>query len=723
MSFQNPFFLPLDAYQRDLDLVGNYKKSQAKYLSVKRNMPLEKAEAIVERLELKPKSPTMNMLRRKVMQDRVKSRGDLVSYLDWVSNNSHILAPNLIAYANPEVHRAFVADFIDVNLGLRKKVKKAGQVAKQNGDQVYADFCDLLQANYKIRNNSISGATSSPHNPLYYASAHTTLTSLCRTITTTANSINEKMLASNRHYFSPKVTMENLVYLVRNTDYALVNNAIVKYDLHIPTAEEVFEQVLRSTRKYWEDAAEEASLREFIEGVTPVERAIIAMCGDIKALTIYNNLFMRQMYERLMQEPSNIMSFDDSVEFMKSADDDLLALAGMLTSKEMKGKELRNVMKEEPELYCFMASRLKHVYHIFTEYSDFVKAFITTLNYPAHLHSFPSMLRDGVVASDTDSSIFTTQHQCQWFCNSLVNTPEMVSVAAITTYFASQNIAHNLGMLCAQVGVERNALFRCTMKNEFYFPVMVVTTRTKHYMAIISACEGQVYGKNKTEIKGVNLKNSKLPPKIRKVLEDYQLNIMDQIGKGNNLTPMNIIAPIAMVEHDVLEDIRSGGATFYRYEQAKTKETYARPESSNYEKIELWNTVFGPKYGQAEQLPVQCVKIPVTIDKKEKLLEYASKLDDTMGKALMRHAEEWGKASKGYTNLLVPVELLADGKIPSELRSIIDERKILRTMTDAFYITCECYGLYSLNKRNTRFYSDLYSKEEAEKALFFPVEL
>ncbi|CAH0448030.1 DNA polymerase [Vibrio phage vB_VpaM_sm033] len=723
MAFNNPFFLPLDMYQRDLDLVENYKDAQAKHLSLMRKIPMEKARAFVDKLELKPKSPEMKMLRRHPRQDRQKAKGDLVSYLDWVSKNENILAPNLISYANPDKERAFVAEFIDMNLKMRSKVKKDGQSAKQRGDDAYSKFCNLLQANYKIRNNSISGATSSPHNPLYYASAHTTLTSVCRTITTTANSINEKMLASNRHYFSPLVTIENIIYIVRNTDMTQIYEAIIKYGLQIPTVDEAMALTLKSTRKYWKDEKEEAKIRDILEALDPYELSAYMFCGDVKALTQYNGNMMREMYSRILKPAKHIMNYDEALEFMGDVDDDLVALAGMLLSVDMKGKDLKNVKDEEPDLYCKFASTLKHVYGEMEYYFDFIRAFITTTNYPAHLHSFPSMLREGVVASDTDSSIFTTQNQVQWYCDSLVNTPEMVSVAAITTYFASQNIAHNLGMLCAQIGVERNALFRCTMKNEFYFPVMVVTTRTKHYMAIISACEGQVYGKNKTEIKGVNLKNSKLPPKIRKVLEDYQLNIMDEIGKGNNLTPMNIIAPIALVEHEVLKDIRSGGATFYRYEQAKTRETYARPESSNYEKIELWNAVFGPKYGMAEQLPIQCVKVPVTISKKALAADYIKTLPDTMGKAMERHMVEWGKIDKGYTNMLVPIEFMSDGKIPEEMRPIIDERKIIRTMTDAFYITSECYGMYSLNKRNTRFYSDLYTREEAEKALFFDVEL
>jgi hypothetical protein len=684
----------------------------------------EKALEYVKRKNIQPKSPKMNMLRRKPRMDRKKTTGDLLTYLDWIAEHSHILTPNLVCYANPEVHNAFIRGFIDDNLKMRSKVKKDGFAAGQRGDKAYAAFCDLLQANYKIRNNSISGATSSPHNPLYYASAHTSLTSTCRAITTTANSINEKMMASNRHYFNPLVTMENLVYIVRTADLALIDAVMLKYGLKFPTVDQAFELVLKCTRKYWESPDKEAVIYEYLSKVSPIALAAIMFCGDIKALTEVNSNFMKGFYADLMQDPAvEITSAEEAKTIIKEADEDVKFLATYLYPTEMKGVSTRDVHKDNPPLACKLAGKIHDLYTKFHDYSDFIKAFITTTIMPSHLHSFPSMLRDSVVASDTDSSIFSMQHQVRWYCDDKKDyqADKGIRVACLTSYFASQNIAHNLGNLCAQIGVESKYLFRCTMKNEFYFPVMVVTTRTKHYMALMSACEGNVYEEVDAEIKGVNLKNSKLPPLIRRNLLNYQEGLMKMVAAGEQLTPMNVIGPLAYIEHLVLEDIRSGGATFYRYEKAKTRETYANPESSNYEKIVLWNDVFGPKYGVAEQLPVDCVKIPVDLPKMADIEEYASTLDEVAGKSLIRHVQNWKKNPK-YTNLIVPVEMLQDNKIPKELLPILDERKILRTIMDAFYITAECYSMYCMNRHNTRFYSDLYTKEEAAKGLFFDIE-
>lgn len=714
MSYNNPFFLPIESYKRDFDIVGNYHKKIATYLSSTRSMDYKAALEFVKRKCREPESPSMNMLRRKPRHDRKKTKGDLLSYVNWVSSNEHVLTPNLICYANPKVEVSYVAGFIDVNLATRSKVKKEGQAAGQAGDKVFAEFCGLLQANYKLRNNSISGATSSPFNPLYYGSAHTSLTSTCRVITSTANSINEKMLSSNRHYFSPLVTMENILYIATNSDLGAIQEILYDTTIVVPEVEYVYNQILESSRKYWKSDVEEAKILRLLQGLTPVQLTAVCYCGDLRAIIDNNDTFMRELYTKIMAVPS--FRVDNPKEVIKNADGDIKALAGMCSSEFTAGKKIDAL---EPEYYSLYASRIKHIADTMEDYGKFFKAFITTTLMPSHLHSLPTMLRDSVVASDTDSSIFSMQRQVKWFTGKMQPGTETTSVSAVTTYFASQNIAHSLGILCAQIGTKQEELFRCTMKNEFSFPVFVVTSRTKHYMALMDACEGNVYDKNHSEIKGVNLKNSKLPPKIRELLLDYQVSLMEYVAAGNQLVPMNVIAPIGYIEHHILDKVLTGDATFYRYEQAKTRETYARPESSNFQLITLWNNVFGLKYGTAEQLPAPCVKLPVKLHKRVDIENFAATLPEQMGNAFLRHCADWKKDK--FSNLLVPVDLLKDNKIPEEMLSIIDTRKILRSMMAPFYLTSECYGLCAANTRDTRFYSDMYSVDDVKDDLIIDV--
>ncbi|MFO6295533.1 family B DNA polymerase, partial [Pseudomonas aeruginosa] len=62
------------------------------------------------------------------------------------------------------------------------------------------------------------------------------------------------------------------------------------------------------------------------------------------------------------------------------------------------------------------------------------------------------------------------------------------------------------------------------MKNEFYFAVLALTTRSKHYFASQDAQEGVMFNESRMEIKGVGLRDSKVPKKInsraKKLMED-----------------------------------------------------------------------------------------------------------------------------------------------------------------------------------------------------------
>ncbi|MFO5890599.1 family B DNA polymerase, partial [Klebsiella pneumoniae] len=74
------------------------------------------------------------------------------------------------------------------------------------------------------------------------------------------------------------------------------------------------------------------------------------------------------------------------------------------------------------------------------------------------------------------------------------------------------------------MGVSKDKLCLFAMKNEFYFAVLALTTRSKHYFASQDAQEGVMFNESRMEIKGVGLRDSKVPKKInsraKKLMED-----------------------------------------------------------------------------------------------------------------------------------------------------------------------------------------------------------
>ncbi|QAX96064.1 hypothetical protein [Vibrio phage vB_VmeM-Yong XC32] len=710
------FVKDLDYYGRDYDIVGNYKKSMSMALHLGTGDDLEKTTGYVDEKMLtdwRPKSPDLHSLMRAPRGDRTKRKVDLLSYLDWVIAKNHILAPNLIAYCNPDVEDSFLSGFISNNLSMRKAVKKEGQSAFMDGNHEHATFCNLLQANFKIRNNSISGALSSPYNPLYYASSHTSLTSVCRAITSYANACNEKFMASNRHYFSPEVTMENMVYVTSQADLVKVEEAVMLFDITPPSVEYVYEQILSSSRLYWKDEHAETLIHRMVENMTPIERAAFSFIGDLNALHETNDKAIRQLYDILCRRPTPLTDPEEQKKYAGGASDDDVALASLLSADFMAGKKAKDLTPDE---YAIWTGYIKQVVETFDQYQVFIDAFISTKIMPGSIHSLPTIKRRVVVGSDTDSSIFSTQRQVKWFTGKIDFSHRAVQAGAITSYLTSQLIVHTLALMSGQMGVHKDQLFRLSMKSEFYSKAQVNTTVTKHYIMDISACEGNVYPESELEVKGVQLKSSKLPSPVRRETEKFYWYLLNAPSIEGGISPMEPAAYLAKLEHRILGRLRDGDATYFKTEQIKTPQTYAAEDRATQIVCkDLWNIVLGSKYGRVEQTPADALKVNVTLGKEKDFNEWAESLDGNVTSELKEFM--YSRDKKAMTQLLAPVDQLQGGKIPKEIIAVMDERKILMSLMQPFYLACNGIYMNIANTKFTHFFSDDISEEEADRWL------
>lgn len=725
----NPFLRPLDSYERDYDIVGNAKSTLAKAIALDTGDTMAEAIAYVDekcKSDWAPQSPQLNALTRKPRMDRKKSKGDLLTYLGWVGKNKHIMAPNLICYANPEVEESFLSGFIANNLKTRSAVKKEGFAAgmaagkaKNDGDmeafkenEEHALFCNLLQANFKIRNNSISGALSSPYNPLYYASSHTSLTSVCRAITSYANACNEKFLASNRHYFSPEVTIENIAYITRAADLTKVEEAMFLFYISPPSVEHVCKQIFDCAKLYWSNAETEDKIRRMVQNMTDVERAAFSFTGDLNSLHETNDKAMRNLYDSLLRKPRPVTDKEEQDAVLKTAVEDDVALGGFLCSDWMAGKTPRDLNAEERSIWV---GYIKQCGDIFHQWKPFIDAFISTDIIPSSIHSLPTIVRRVVAGSDTDSSIFSTQRQVEWYTGKIDFSHRSVCAASITARMVTALIQHTLTIMSGQMAVGEPQLRRLDMKSEIYSKSMINTATTKTYAFTEDAVEGNQKASPELVVKGVVLKSSKLPTAIRSASEDFMWYCLNAPGVEGGISPLEPAAIIASVEHGVLSHLDKGHASFLRTEQIRAKETYANPASGPYFNYQLWNAVFGPKYGFIEQLPADGVKVSVLLPKEKDIAEYAAQLEPTMGRALLEFCHEHGK--KYISSITVPADLLQEGCVPPEVLMVMDKRKILSSQMDPFYTTARGLGLDIRNGKLTHLFSDDFTPEQAQTYL------
>ena len=192
MNVEPIFTFNPEAYTRNLDIVGGYVTQAADYLHRVTGDSLEKTTNFIKQ-NIKPdglfpiQDPAIIYLSKEsrgnkqlytpnIDDDPTKdySRHDhsFLRYLNRVQTAGLIIAPTLTVTFPPRFKKSLLASYIGQNLKLRKTYKGKMLELSVVGDLDGEVFYDILQTTCKIKNNSLSGAHSSPSTPIYNKSSH-----------------------------------------------------------------------------------------------------------------------------------------------------------------------------------------------------------------------------------------------------------------------------------------------------------------------------------------------------------------------------------------------------------------------------------------------------------------------------------------------------------------------------------------------------------------------
>ena len=698
-----------DEYTRDLNFTENYIKDCALYLSRMRNIPLEEATEFIriklKSSDLKIKNPKVKYLQRdKKTGDRFLTEGTFLQYIADVAKFNLIMVPTMTVYLNPEQKKSYNAIWIDRNLKLRKQFKHEMFNAKMKGDKIKTSYYDILQNSCKIKNNSLSGAHSSPSTPLFNKSSHSTLTSTCRISTSYANASNEQLLRGNRHYWCPQVVLSHLITTARHSLLDDMKIVMAEERLHYPSVEDVMDCITYSTHLYWRDAHAMSYIRSFVEKITPIERAAFVYSADIYHLEKLNPDFVRTMFFTYAQKHRVPDYSDDAKLAMKDSDTSILALS--ICAKEADYRKLEEIRDEDPETYGIIAANAKSISETIARYSSFIKAFWRIELLSPSIAKLPSIVRRVVVTSDTDSSIFTTQYWTMKYSPNQLFAEMAYRIGYISTFFVSKVVKHRLAMMSKNIGAINTDIHKISMKNEYYFPVYLLTPSAKHYAAYRSAQEGNLLRELETEIKGVHLRNSSAPPHVTKQLKQYIQLILTTVMEQGQLSLNDIRNPIIALENDIINDINKSGYRYFNGMQIKDADSYTNgEEATNYKRYTLWQDTFAKVYSDAPNPPYQAIKIPLTTGTRKNFDAWLNSIESPILRdRLTRWSEVEGK--REMKTIVIPESIILRYGIPKEIAAVIDIRKLVNTIASPFYLILESLGIYIQNNKISRLLSD-----------------
>lgn len=698
-------------YQRNLNIVNAYAEQAAFYLSKQFNKPYDYCLEYVKK-NIKPggkhplKDPEIVYLARSKTGDRNKRTGTLLDYIKMVTDNKLIIAPTMTVYLNPLQKRSFLAEYIIGNMKGRKVQKDLKFTAMMAGDKPRATLHDNIQNSLKIKNNSMSGAHSSPSTPLYNKSSHSTLTSTCRISTSYANANNESFLAGNRHYWCVQVVLNHLVTTSIYTNMENLKIAMDTYNLHYPTPQEVMDCITYSTDLYWKDTSSMNEIAKMIDALTPLERAAFVYVGDLFHLSKYNEEVVKTFLSALSKQATHPAV--NPKEIITKADGELVTMVCLICSEIMDGRTLKVLEKEDPNGYGIVAATVELAEHNLSYYQRLITGLWRPDTLTPSIAVLPSIIRRAVVTSDTDSTIFTNQYWTSKMSPDHPFSKEAYNTGYVTTFLTSQLVKHRLALMSANIGAVPEHIHSISMKNEYYFPVFALTSQAKHYYAYRSAQEGNVFKELQTEIKGVHLRDSTAPPEVTKTVKLYIESIMDTLLERGRLTVDEVFGVIAKLEHSIIDEIEQGGFTYMKSMQVKTTESYVQGDKApNYQHYLFWDEVFGSKYGIAPQPPFQAIKVSVDLDNKTKIKEW---LDNIKDRDIAAKLEHWIKRTgkSNVTTFVLPLINLQAKGIPREVTQAINLRKLVKNITSPFYLLLESLGIFMANDNITRLVSDTY---------------
>ncbi len=689
-TFKNP---TID-YAVNMNPINTYMQHMRTYVSKKFNLDIETTNRLIREAvkSNKPKDPKVVFNRKKENGDMERVEDTLKNYLKDVIDGGHIIVPSFTVYNHPSERKSLHAEFLFINVRKRAEDKHKSFEYKQLGNKPMEDYYSTMQKIRKIFNNAVSGAYGSKGSILSNPSGHYTLTSITRSVASIGNMTTESMIAGNKYFRNPEVTINYIVALVNRTNSKAVRSTIDKYGIYIPTVNEVMDMVLYSSRWYWENKPKENIIFDFIKTLNDEERCMVMYCNDLWHFKQYNDKVMREIVESLgMMSTEPVENHGDLV---KKAPEGILNLALCICSDLLKGKKFDVGKMQGTEELNSVASTIKKIMEGMDKYWIFFRTFYTTDIMPTSVAYIRDMLRDAIVLSDTDSTCGSYDKWLEWYYGEPTFNAEAVGIANAIMTINTQVMDHHIKILAANMNIDKSMYETLKMKNEFYWSVFIATNVSKHYYAYTEIQEGNTFKESELELKGVHLIASSIKIEIKKLIHQIMKDLLNAIKNKETISLKNYIEKTIEIELGILNGIKSGNISYFKRIPIKGAKSYKQgPEQSPYQFHLLWERIFADKYGSLGEPPYTFVKVPLVMDNKAKLNEFVDSMVDTDIK--LKFKELFERKNLGtYTTIRIPMDIVTRKGIPGEILNYVNTSNIIEDSLYALYMVLETLGFY-----------------------------
>ena len=684
----------LTELNNNINPIRDYIKHSTTYLQKMHNLtPEEAKKKLSEILKSRGKRVPIIKYRRKTdTGDMVEETKPILEYMQDAIKDNEIVVPSLTTYFHPDKMKSIHAEFMQANVKKRSKYKKEAFRLKQEGNLDLSNYNNTMQKTMKIFNNSLSGAYSSKSSVLRNPSAHYTLTSITRCISSIGNSVSESFLAGNKHFRNANSLYNYITAILSNINRNSITHAINKYKLNIPTAEYIMDNIKDCTRYYWKDDGIMEDVKLYISTLDEVERVAVMYTNDFWNLMLLNQELVRNFISNVSKRVVEPLG---DTNILKTLPEDIFIMVKIICANDIKGMNIEIDKIKGTDIGDVLAGTARNAMKYLQEFNYLFHTFFLTNILPIDIAYIRDMMRDVIILSDTDSTCATYEKWVEWYCGKKDMTQEGISVAAVVMTLNGRAIDHGLKILGKSMNIPIDRVDLLKMKNEFYWQVFTTANVNKHYFANTLIQEGNVFKEPELELKGVHLIASAVNQEYTKKIHQMMEDINKEIASGNKLSLLKYVKQVAQFEKEIGERVDKGDITIFKQDKIKNAKAYKSEDidMTPYVHHLLWKEVFADKYGYPGEPPYMVIKIATTLDTKKRMDSYLNLINDSIIKEkLIKFMKEHNKDRLG--TFRPPVSLISGSGIPSEMLIPIDKKRIILDNLNSAYVLLATIGFY-----------------------------
>ena len=706
-------------------LLESYKLQMAKYISFKYGVSQERAEQIALEICRSRYKPLTAVIEETTTDGKPIIKGvDLVSWFDKQADN--IITPSGSVYCQHEVKTGTIIDMMLKFLKKRKVEKKAMLKCKADGDTTGYLTHYYAQTLIKIFINALPGNYGSRYSIFYDKGNYNAITSGGRALIAYAYSEIEAVLGGNFMW----LTIDDLRAFILSQIYVGIDEAKVekvmsKYQLKRRTKEELFQFYKKELMIYnrytdymhnkdeshhhakcrdnflynhldkikkSQDTVDYARYNGHTEGDMAKIAELIWRLNDTQVQYFYyyenlrhiimeNDEFFRNYMHDLFNYDNVEITDDVDPKELFDLDGALVIMVNVAFRKYVDPGnpkiQVYDLPKERPDLAKKFICITRYVSKKLKEMDDLFDCFIYTPICRQNAENQNLMYRNTTVVSDTDSVIFTVKDWVEWYTGSVYSIDvEAYHISMLMVYWITKAVAHAMWKYSEAHGARKDYLKTIKMKNEFLYPVMIQTEVKKHYAGVITVQEGVILPEPDTDIKGGQLRGSKVPKPALKFAEDLiSHDILDVLYKKGRVNAHEVVDKVRQFEEKIYNDIINGSTEWYASLSIKGKDKYADPMGSAWYYYLAWQSIFAPKYGDII-IPTKTPAVPLH-EATEQYWEWLDKQDHKLCKRWIDFQNQKTPEGKLFRWPSYMAVMTVGGKVPPELIPLIKVKDII----------------------------------------------